>query len=128
LYIYNTVNIQKMGCDWGMYAVYKITLTDKPSYEFIDFTGAVGIWLMSHEEDDEVYVQMDNWLKSCPPNTVIYENCVWPNAQGDIVYSTPDWGGASIQHSMSHVLDLLKYEDMSKVLKIEAFPYAERRF
>lgn len=116
-----------MGCDWGMYAGYKITLDNKPSYEFIDLCGAVGIWLMSHEENDEVYVQMDNWLKSCPPNTVIYENGVWTNAQGDIVYSTPDWRGASIQHSMSHVLDLLKYEDMSKVLKIEAFPYAERR-
>jgi len=117
-----------MGCDWGMYAVYKITLADKPSYDFIDFTGAVGIWLMSHEENDEVYVQMGNWLKSCPSNTVIYENGVWSNAQDDIVYSTPDWGGASIQHSMSHVTELLKYEDMSKVLRIEASPYAERRF
>jgi hypothetical protein len=116
-----------MGCDWGMYASYKITLADKPQYEFIDFTGAVGIWIMSHEENDEVYVQMGDWLKSCPPVTVIYENGVWCNAEGDIVYSTPDWRGASIQHSMSHVMELLKYEDMSKVLKIEALPYAERR-
>ena len=60
-----------MGCDWGMYAVYKITLSGKPSYEFIDFCGSVGIWLMSHEEDKEVYLQMDDWLKSCPPNNVI---------------------------------------------------------
>lgn len=125
--VYNTVIIHKMGCDWGMYAIYKITFTDKQQCEFIDFMGAVGIWLMCHEEDDTVYVQMDNWLKSCPPITVIYENGAWPNAQGDIVYSTPDWGGASIQHSMSHVLELLQYEDMSKVLKIEALPYAERR-
>jgi hypothetical protein len=117
-----------MGCDWGMYAGYKITFDNKPSYDFIDLCGGVGIWLMSHEENDEVYVQIDNWLKSCPPNTVIYENGVWTNLQDDIVYSTPDWRGASIQYSMSHVLELLKYEDMSTVLKIEAFPYAERRF
>ncbi len=103
-------------------AVYKITLDNKPSYEFIDFTGAVGIWLMSHEENDEVYVQMDNWLKSCPPNTVIYENGIWTNPQGDVVYSTPDWRGASIQHSMSHVLDLLTPLHILRTCKTPTLP------
>jgi hypothetical protein len=116
-----------MGCDWVMYAGYKITFVDKPSHDFIDFCGGVGIWLMCHEENEEVYVQMDDWLKNCPPVTVIYKNGVWTNVKDDIVYSTPDWRGASIQHSMSHLMELLKYEDMSNILMIEAFPYAERR-
>jgi hypothetical protein len=114
-----------MGCDWGMYAGYKITFADKQSYDFVDFCGGVGIYL-THDEADE-NKEMEDWLKICPNITVIYENSVWTNVQDEIVYSTPCWCGVSIQHSMSHLMDLLKYEDMSKILKIEAFPYAERR-
>ena len=114
-----------MGCDWVMYAGYKITLADKQSYEFIDLMGGIGIYL-THDEADE-NKEMEDWMKSCPSITVVYENGVWTNVQDEIVYSTPDWNGASIQHSMSHLMELLEYEDMSKVLMIEAFPYAERR-
>jgi hypothetical protein len=135
--------IQKMGCDYIFQPMVELTYKDEsPPLQFIDFAGAIPMYMYDNVEDD-FYGEMDRrineWKTTCPVVT-IYDNGAWncETKNGEYVYRKDDHNvnyvyvspvsqGIAIGYTKERILELISFTEIDKVATIKILPDAERR-
>jgi len=119
-----------MSYDWIMRVFIKTTYKNGESDYLTDYSneGCKGIYLSYDTDDSDADVQMKEWKSICP-DTLLYENGIWHSILDEstnIIYATTPWCGCSIKYTKTRILEIISNFD--NVIKIEAIPYAEKRY
>ena len=139
-----------MGCDYTLQPIVELTYNDgTPSLQFIDFQGAVPMYMMCSIDKDfygEIDRRINEWKTTCPTVT-IYDNGIWNkcknvgyvyrSTQSDdedkydddskYVYVSPENQGISIGYTKKRILELINFVEIDKIATIKILPGAERR-